>query len=153
MNVHLVKAELSDSEEVLKIQKICFAPHLERYQDFETSPVMTSHEEVQRWIQNENFYKIYLDNLWVGSINVRKLDELGNYKLHIINVLPEFQNKGIGQKAIKLAEGLFPDATSWVLDTLEDMPDNRHVYEKMGYSFTGKTEKVNDKLTIVFYQK
>jgi len=153
MDVLLKRADLAESEEILEMQKICFAPHLERYQDFETSPVMTSHEEIQRWIQNENFYKIYLDDLWVGSINIRKLDESGNYKLHIINILPAFQNRGIGQKAIKLAENLFPDAKSWVLDTLEDMPDNRHVYEKMGYSFTGKSEKINDKLTIVFYEK
>jgi len=35
----------------------------------------------------------------------------------------------------------------------EYMPYNRHVYEKAGYIFTGKTEKINDKLTLVYYQK
>jgi len=50
-------------------------------------------------------------------------------------------------------EQLFPDARSWCLKTLEDMPNNRHVYEKIRYKFTGSTEKVNDKLTIVFYEK
>ena len=87
------------------------------------------------------------------SINIRKLDEIGSYKLHIINVLPEYQGRGIGQEAIRLAEGLFPDAKSWCLETLEDMPNNRHLYEKAGYKFTGKTEKINDKLTLVYYQK
>lgn len=153
MNVKLIKADLTDAERLLEIQKICFAPHLERYGDFETSPVMVSLEKIQWQIQNENFYKICMDGLWVGSINIRKLDDMGSYKLQIINILPEYQGKGIGQSAIKSAEALFTDAETWVLETLEDMPDNRHVYEKSGYKFTSQTEKINDKLTLVFYEK
>ena len=153
MNVKLIRADLADSEKLLEIQKICFAPHLERYQDFDTNPAMASIEKVQWRIQNENFNKIYYYDIWVGSINIIKLDEIGAYKLHTINILPEYQGKGIGQTAIKMAEDIFSDAESWMLETLEDMPDNRHVYEKLGYRFTGKTEKINDKLTIVFYKK
>ena len=153
MNVKLMRADLADSERLLEIQKICFTPHLERYQDFDISPAMTGIDEIRWLIQNENFYKILFDDIWVGSINLRKLDEAGNYKLHIINILPEHQGKGIGQTAIRLAEKIFSDAISWALETIEDMPDNRHVYEKVGYKFTGETQKVNDKLTLVFYEK
>lgn len=153
MNIQLIRANLADAERLLEIQKICFAPHLERYQDFDTSPAMVDIERIKWLIQNENFYKILVDDLWVGSINIRKLDETGSYKLHIINILPEHQNRGIGQLAIKSAEHLFPDAKIWVLETLEDMPVNRHVYEKLGYIFTGNTEKINDKLILVVYEK
>jgi len=153
MNVKLIRANLEDSEKILEIQKICFTPHLERYQDFDTNPAMASLEKVRWRIQNENFHKILYDDTWVGSINIIKLDEAGAYKLHIINVLPEYQGKGIGQTAIKMAEDIFSDAKVWFLETLEDMPDNRHVYEKVGYRFTGKAEKINDKLTVVFYEK
>lgn len=153
MKVNLLRAGLNDAERLSEIQKTCFSPHLERYQDFETSHAMVSLDTIKWQIENENFYKIMLDDVWVGSINIRKLDEIGSYKLHIINVLPEYQGRGIGQEAIRLAEGLFPDAKSWCLETLEDMPNNRHLYEKAGYKFTGKTEKINDKLTLVYYQK
>jgi len=153
MNVERIRAELADAEKLLEIQKICFAPHLERYQDFDTNPAMAGIESVRWRIQNENFYKIFRDGIWVGSINIIKLDDSGAYKLHIINILPEHQGKGIGQTTIKMAEDIFSDARTWFLDTLEDMPDNRHVYEKMGYEFTGETEKINDKLTLVFYEK
>ena len=153
MNIKLIKANLNDSEELLKIQKICFAPHLERYQDFETNPSMVSVDDIKWQIQNENFYKIIYYNTWVGSLNIQKLDEMENYKLHIINILPEYQGKGIGQISIKMAEDIFPNAKSWILETLEDMPVNRHVYEKVGYKFTGKSEIINDKLTLVFYEK
>ncbi len=153
MKVNLLKANLSEAEKLLEMQKICFSPHLERYQDFETSPAMVSINKILWQIKNDNFYKIMLDDVWVGSINVKALDENGNYKLHIINVLPEYQGMGIGQLAIKLAEGLFPDSKTWCLETLEDMPYNRHVYEKAGYQFTGETERINEKLTLVYYQK
>lgn len=153
MKVNLLRAGLNDAERLSEIQKTCFSPHLERYQDFETSHAMVSLDTIKWQIENENFYKIMLDDVWVGSINIRKLDEIGSYKLHIINVLPEYQGRGIRQEAIRLAEGLFPDAKSWCLETLEDMPNNRHLYEKAGYKFTGKTEKINDKLTLVYYQK
>lgn len=153
LNVKLMKAVADDTERLLEIQKICFTPHLERYQDYETSPAAASFDHVKWQIENDNFYKIIYNDLWVGSINIRKLDDLGNYKLHIINVLPQYQGKRIGQAAIELAEAMFCDAKTWSLETLEDMPSNRHVYEKMGYKFTGKTENINDKLTLVFYKK
>jgi len=153
MKIELVKAEISDAERLLEIQKSCFIPHLERYQDYATSPATISLNKIQRQIQKDNFYKILADDLWVGSINIKKLDNEGNYMLHIINVLPAYQGRGIGQQAIKLIEEIFSDAKSWRLETLEDMAGNRHLYEKMGYQLTGRTEKINDKLTLVFYEK
>ena len=153
IEISLYRAKLNDAEKLLEIQKICFTPHLERYQDFDMSPAMVSLDTIKWQIENENFYKILLNNNWIGSINLRKLDDFGNYKLHVINILPQYQGMGIGQTAIKLAEELFPEARTWSLETLEDMPGNRHVYEKLGYIFTGKTERVNDKLTLVFYHK
>ena len=134
------------------MQRICFAPHLEKYQDFETNPAMVTLETVKWQIQNGNFYKILFNDLWVGSLNIRKLDNSGNYKLHIINVLPEYQSM-VGQSAIKQSEEIFADAKTWCLETIEDMLNNRHVYEKMGYLFMDQTEKANDKLTLVFYKK
>ena len=153
IEVSLDRAKLNDAEKLLEIQKICFTPHLERYQDFDMSPAMVSLDTIKWQIENENFYKILVNNYWVGSICLTKLDDFGNYKLHVINILPQYQGMGIGQTAIKQAEELFPDAITWSLETLQDMPGNRHVYEKLGYIFTGKTEKVNDKLTLVFYHK
>jgi len=153
MTVTLAKAELSDAEKLLEMQKICFAPHLERYQDFETSPALTTIEQMRHLVEFENYFKILLDGECVGAINIREREKTGEYLLHVINILPEYQNRGIGQRAIALAEAGFPDAKNWRLETLEDMPNNRHVYEKMGYSFTGEAVKVNDKLTLVYYEK
>ena len=153
LNVELNRATIDDAQALLEMQKTCFAPHLQRYQDYEVNPAMMKLDRLKWLIENENFYKIIYNNIWAGAINIRKLDSSGHYKLHIIYVLPEFQNRHIGQSAIQLAENLFGDAKSWCLETLEDMPSNRRVYEKMGYRFTGETQKINDKLTLVLYHK
>lgn len=39
------------------------------------------------------------------------------------------------------------------LDTILQEKGNCYLYEKMGYRKTGKTEKINDRLTLVFYEK
>ena len=153
MDIQLQKATFGDAPALLHMQKTCFTEHLARYQDFDTSPAMATVERVIYMIENDYLYKIFYNNSCVGAINIRMLETPGTYKLHRIYILPEFQGKGIGQVAIRQTEFLFPDAQAWFLETLEDMPLNRHVYEKLGYHFTGQTKKINDKLTIVFYEK
>ena len=41
----------------------------------------------------------------------------------------------------------------WELDTILQEKGNCYLYEKMGYKATVKTEKINDKMTLVFYEK
>lgn len=42
---------------------------------------------------------------------------------------------------------------NWELDTILQEEGNCYLYEKMGYHRTGKTVAINDKLTLVFYEK
>jgi len=39
------------------------------------------------------------------------------------------------------------------LDTILEEAGNCHLYEKIGYMKTGKTEVINEKMTLVFYEK
>lgn len=39
------------------------------------------------------------------------------------------------------------------LDTILQEKGNRYLYEKLGYRQTGKTEQINDKMMIVYYEK
>lgn len=41
----------------------------------------------------------------------------------------------------------------WKLDTILQEKGNCYLYEKLDYHKTGKTEIINDKMTIVFYEK
>lgn len=55
-------------------------------------------------------------------------------------VSKEYQNQGIGAKAISFLENEFPDAKCWRLYTPYKNYRNHHFYEKMGYK---KLEKQN----------
>ena len=44
-------------------------------------------------------------------------------------------------------------ADNWSLDTILQENGNLHLYEKLGYHRTGKIEKINDRMDIVYYEK
>jgi hypothetical protein len=41
----------------------------------------------------------------------------------------------------------------WILDTIFQEQGNCHLYEKIGYKKTGKIEKINERMDIVYYEK
>ena len=59
----------------------------------------------------------------------------------------------LGQQALPLAEGLYPDAKRWRLDTIFEEKNNIHLYKKLGYIEYGEHKTVNDKMTLINFQK
>lgn len=53
--------------------------------------------------------------------------------LFCVYVLPEYQDRGIGQMAMRKMEALHP-ADKWILDTPRVSPKNGHFYAKCGYA-------------------
>ena len=68
------------------------------------------------------------------------------------SVLPAYRHMGIAHKAILEAERIH-GGENWALETILEEPGLCRLYEKLGYHQTGKTERINDRLTLVFYQK
>lgn len=54
--------------------------------------------------------------------------------------------------AILCAEELHGKA-AWELDTILKEKGNCFLYEKMGYRATGEMKRVNEKMTLVYYEK
>ena len=153
MDIQLIRATVKDVKLIWKMQVEAFLPLLCKYQDMDTSPANEPVEKViKRLEQNETyFYLIKSGGVNVGAIRVVDKKN-GRKRISPIFVLPEFQNKGIAQKAILEAERLHGE-NDWELDTILEEKGNCYLYEKMGYRKTEKTEKINDKLTLVFYEK
>ena len=88
-----------------------------------------------------------------GAVRVvdRKDEEMAK-RISPIFVMKEYRNKGYAQKAIQLVEEIH-GSSNWELDTILQEKGHCYLYEKMGYRRTGKTETINDKLTLVFYRK
>ena len=66
---------------------------------------------------------------------------------------PAFQGQGIAQKTMRQLERDFPNAESWELATILEEQGNCHLYEKLGYIRTGKTEKLNTGTTLGYFKK
>ena len=154
MDICLTKATLDDAETIHVMQIESFMALFEKYQDFETSPANESIEKTVMRINQEftDYYIIKKDNVLVGSIRIVKKDnEL--YRVSPISILSEYQGYGIAQKTFKIIEELYNDAKAWELDTILQEPRNCYLYEKLGYVKTGNTKIINDKMTLVFYEK
>ncbi|WP_369900155.1 GNAT family N-acetyltransferase [Bacillus manliponensis] len=154
MNIRLIKATESDATAIFDMQKIAFLPLLETYKDYDTNP---ANEQIDRVISrihrpNGGFYKIIFDDLLVGAIGIYAVEKT-QFWISPMFILPHYQGKGIAQKAICLAEEIFPEATSWELKTLLEEKRNCYLYEKMGYEQIGERTKLNEDATLVHYEK
>lgn len=155
MSVHLIKARVEEAEVLWKMQVVSFMSLYEKYQDNDTSPATEPLEKtIWRLSQpNTYFYRIMADDILVGAIRIID-DKKENIRKRIspLFILPQFRGKGYAQKAIIEVEKIHGNQ-NWSLDTILQEKGNCALYEKMGYVTTGKTEKVNDKMTLIYYIK
>lgn len=153
--ITLQRADIKDAELLHKMQTEAFRELLDKYQDYDTSPANEAVEKVLFRLKQEftYFYFICLGEQKIGAVRVVDKKETGkNKRISPIFILPEFQGKGFAQKAIRQCEELHGSG-GWELGTILQEKRNCYLYEKMGYRKTGKTKEVNERLTLVFYEK
>ena len=155
MKIELIRASLKDAKEIWEMQVKSFKNLLDKYQDFETNPASETISNIEmRLKQNFTFfYFIFIDNKKVGAIRVVDYKEKNkNKRISPLFILPEYRNKGIAQSVIKICEEIHGN-TNWELSTILEEKGNCYLYEKLGYHPTGKTQVINDRLTLIFYHK
>ena len=152
--IHLSRASVSDAEQLWKMQIESFSALLEKYQDFETSPANEPLEKVEMRLQQAFtfFYFIQRDHETVGAIRVVDGKDGTRKRISPIFVLPAYRNLGIAAQAICEAERLH-GAENWALDTILQESGLCRFYENLGYRDTGKRTVINDKMTLIFYEK
>ena len=154
MQVELLRASMEDAEVLWAMQKAAFAELLARYQDFDTNPGNEPLEKVQGRLSlpETHFYFIRVDGVNAGAIRIVDHHDERRKRISPLFVLPEYSGRGIAQAAIREAERIHGDV-HWNLGTILQEPKNCHLYEKMGYVSTGETKVINDRMTIIFYEK
>lgn len=155
MGIKLMKAGLDDLNSILQMQKEAFAELYAKYHDTETSPATEKYEDILfRFNQPETtYYFITADDIKVGVIRIVDCkDGVTRKRISPIFIMPAYRNKGYAQRAIEEAEHIH-GKRFWKLDTILQESSNCYLYEKLGYRQTGKAEQINDKMTIVFYEK
>lgn len=155
MEVSLERISCEAAEKLWTMQTTAFRELYDRYQDAETNPAA---EPIDKIIMRLNqpftyYYFILADNVAAGAIRVVDKHEYGIAKrISPVFVMPEYRNRGLAQKAIKLAEEKH-GGSDWELDTILEEKGNCYLYEKMGYHQTGEYKVINEKMTLVFYKK
>ena len=152
--VSLIVAGKDDVKTIWKMQVEAFSELLDKYQDYDTSPAAESFEKVMARFQQPwtTYYFITIGTENVGAIRIVDKKDGSRKRISPIWIMPEYRNKGFAQAAIIAAEKKY-GPNHWCLDTILQESGNIHLYEKMGYHRTGKIEKVNDRMDIVFYEK
>jgi isopentenyldiphosphate isomerase len=150
--ISLKKASIEDAEELLALQREVFMPLYKKYNDHETSPVTQTMERFKAKFERGDYFKILFEAELAGSVFVYEKSP-GLMRLHIINILEKYHNKGIAQAVMKRLEIMYPEADAWELDTILTEERNCYLYEKMGYKRTGEAKVINQDLAIIRYQK
>lgn len=150
----LIRANINDHEKIWKMQKEAFADLLEKYQDYETSPANEPVEKIKAKLLDNftYFYFIYDDDALVGAVRVVHRNDGSRKRIAPIFIMKEFRGKGLAQKTFEEIEKIH-GSDNWCLDTILQETGNCYLYEKLGYKKTGVTEKINDRMDIVYYEK
>jgi len=154
MSIELKAVQRDDIETVWKMQVEAFAGLLEKYQDYDLNPSTESMDKVMaRFEQPGSAYYFIVDgDEKVGVIRVVDKKDGSRKRISPLWIMPEYRNKGYAQKAMLEAEKIY-GADYWCLETILQEKGNLHLYEKLGYHQTGRIDKINDRMDLVYYEK
>ncbi len=153
--MEIVEFKEKDLDVVFELQRAAYRSLYETYQDDATNPYMESKETVlQKYTRSgTKGYLFIKDDIPVGTVRIAIDPENKSGRVSALGVHPQYQGQGIAQQALLRIEQMHSDVERWYLDTILEEAGNCHLYEKIGYKKTGKFEKINDKMTLVFYKK
>ena len=145
LTIQFIKATETDAEKFVEVQNKAF--YLD-YVKYGSCPGYgRTAQSLAESMKRNVAFKIVADGEIVGKISATK-NERCNCHLDCLCVIPEYENRGIGQQAVAFIEKQFPDAVKWSLETPSDKLQNHIFYEKCGYKSTAKTMEGNVEITI-----
>lgn len=127
---------------------------LDKYKDYDHNPAAESVEKVIERMRQplSDYYYIRYGAHSIGAIRALNVND-NDFRISPIFILPEFQGRGYGKKAIEKIESLYPSARCWLVSTIKQEKKLCGLYEKMGYKATGEEEIFKDGMTIIHYKK
>lgn len=157
-DILLILAKAGDEKIIHSMKYSSFLPLYNLYKDDETSPVKESIDKIITQLKSDNtdYYIITTNSKPIGAIRIVDDGFENNkhfYRISPLFIIPEYQNYGIGYSTIKMIFDMYKSADIWRLSTIKQEKGNCHLYEKCGFKLVGKEKIVNDKMTIVYYEK
>lgn len=148
MDITIERASIDDVKDIIEIKNKSF------YEDYikygQSSGYNCPVEGITYMVQNHIAYKIQTCGNMIGYISITEKGE-DDFYLNCLCVIPEYENKGIGQMAVAFMENQFPQAKHWSLEALADKERNICFYKKCGYEITKEYREGTEK--IVLFEK
>jgi N-acetylglutamate synthase-like GNAT family acetyltransferase len=144
------RADISDLEEILKLQKTAYLQEAEIYNDFSIPPLTQEIDSLKSEWQNGIVIKAEMNGQIIGSVRAKLVDNI--CKIGKLIVKPDFQNQGVGRKLMIEIERLFKACSTYELFTGDKSDKNLTFYRKLGYA-DFKTEGINENLKMIYLQK
>ena len=155
------EADIDDAKEILRLQKKAYISEAEIINDFTIQPLTQTLDEIIEEVKNQFVLKAFVtdgkniedrqkNGRIIGSVRGYQKDDTCYIGKLIVN--PEYQNVGLGKELINLIEKRFKEALRFELFTGEKSEKNIRFYTRLGYKFI-KTEKISEKLNLVFMEK
>jgi ribosomal protein S18 acetylase RimI-like enzyme len=139
-NIRLEQAQAADLGRLVQLHADAFAEDVVRYGK---GPLGYDDIIWHRAMLSEHSYlKIMVGRAPVGGIIVVDKGQ-GHFFLDTLFVHPDYQNMGVGQRAMAELEQLFPNATRWTVLTPHRNYRNHAFYEKLGYRKIGEITVAN----------
>lgn len=153
--MELKEFDPADLDVVFEIQRSAYKPLYEKYRDDDMSPYTENKETLLRKYTRPGTkgYLFLEDGEAVGAVRIILDYERKRGRVSALGVRPQYQGRGIAQRALLEIEALHSEVENWYLDTILQEEGNRHLYEKLGYRKTGKYEEIKENMSIVFYKK
>lgn len=131
MNYQILKAENTDAEEILKIQKLAYQIEAQRYKNYNIAPLTQTLEEFKDQFKNHTILKAVSDGKIIGT--VRAYNENGTCYVGRLAVNPDMQNQGIGTALMKEIEKQY-NSKRYELFVGSKSDNNIYLYQKLGYN-------------------
>lgn len=153
-DVRLKEAKIEDAKLIHSLKYRAFLPLYMKYQDHETSPANEKIDKVEWQLKDTKttYWLINYKDQTVGAIRVQE-KEKNIYRIAPIFIIPEYKNRGIASVVLERILKYYESAIIWHLDTILEEKMSCHLYEKFGFTQTGKQEVINERMTIVYYEK
>jgi ribosomal protein S18 acetylase RimI-like enzyme len=148
--MEIERAMISDTEEILVLQKLAYRSEAEIYNDFNIPPLVQTLENIEKDFENQYFLKTVMNGKIIGS--VRAYTKEGTCYIGRLIVHPDFQNRGIGTDLMNEIERIFNTCRRFELFTGDKSERNLYFYQKLGYKIFKKA-KITDQTMVVYLEK
>lgn len=145
----VVRAELTDAQAILRLQKLAYQSEARLYGDWSIPPLTQTLEDLRREFDHKTVLKVQRDGVIVGSVRAALRNgvcEIGRLIVH-----PDHQRQSIGTHLMQAIEAAFPHASRYALFTGARSVGNVRLYGRLGYEAM-RTERLSPSVALIYME-